>query len=167
VDQALAAGAQVDALVPLRYAPKRRATPPARAAANGDLEAVRLLLRRAPSNQLNQTAVGSLPAAGKAATRYTPLMVAACPNVLISDDLAPTLYRNWPLVTLYKGSLAVVRELLAAGADPTVRDSRGRTALALAAESGQPRMLRYLLDQGLRDLGAAGQVEPVVYRQKL
>ena len=46
------------------------------------------------------------------------------------------------------GNVAVVRTLLAAGADPTARQSGGWTALHAAARNGDPRMAELLLAAG-------------------
>src|SRR5262249_55214412 len=46
------------------------------------------------------------------------------------------------------GAAGVVRLLLAKGADPRARDSKGETTVFRAALSGDPEILRALLDQG-------------------
>ena len=49
---------------------------------------------------------------------------------------------------LRRGHIEVARLLLARGADPNAQDATGRTALAAAAEYGDPELVRVLLQAG-------------------
>lgn len=56
---------------------------------------------------------------------------------------------SWPLIRASRGGhAAVVRLLLAAGADPNLAEGEGITALTVAAEGGHLEVVRLLLEAG-------------------
>ncbi len=113
------------------------------AAVTADAPAVRLLLERgAKGKSLDQALV---VAAVHGSTEIVRMLVAkgADPNAQLENDLFP----QRPLIAAaYSDSLNadVVRFLLEHGADPTVKDARGKTPLDYARERGRTRVVGLL-----------------------
>ena len=100
----------------------------------GRLDVVRLLLDAGADPD-----VGNRLPVNSAESGYTPLMYAA------KRGLAP----NAPSV---QDSLDMVRALLAKGANPDTRSTRGTTALSVAQDYGNPEIAKLLLQGGAKEV---------------
>jgi ankyrin repeat protein len=129
-------------------------------------EAVEVLLKaEADVNSDNNGLAGPL-----GPPKLTPLMYAVYPSFLIPVSGGMPVTMNQGLEN--PGSAEFVRMLAAGKADLNVRDAQGRTPLTVAVLSGQPDLVRTLLDLGadpsptLDDKGGAQDLRPRLATQE-
>jgi ankyrin repeat protein len=118
------------------------------AAKNGDVEAVRALVKRGAD--VNAPAADGTTALHWASYRdaveTADLLIRAGARVDAANDLGAT-----PLwMASMNGSLAMVRRLLEAGAHPNLSLLLGETPLMIASRSGNPDVVRQLVDKGAK-----------------
>jgi ankyrin repeat protein len=118
------------------------------AAANGDLAAVRALLKQGTDAN---AARGDGATALHAAVHADRLDIA---GALLDAGAKATAADRYGVTPLYlasvNGSVDMLRRLLDAGADPNSADPGGETALMTAARTGAPGPLRLLLERGAK-----------------
>jgi ankyrin repeat protein len=116
------------------------------AAKNGDVNAVRSLLKRGADP--NQAAPDGSTAVHWAVHGDHLALLSALLDAGAKPD-AVTRYRIAPLtLAAQNGNAAIVERLLAAGANPDTTSGEGQTALMTAARNGNVAVLRTLLKRG-------------------
>jgi ankyrin repeat protein len=122
--------------------------PLAEAAARGDHNAVRALLRQ--GTDVNAARVDGSTAL-HAAVHADHIEIA---DTLLRGGANASAADRYGVTPLYlacvNGNAAMVRRLIDAGADPNGADPGGETALMTAARTGAPDVLRVLLERGAR-----------------
>lgn len=136
------------------------------AAANGDLELVRALIKAGAnvklSNQLGSSAITEAAIIGNAAILDALIKAGADPNYRTTDGETPL------MAAARSGKVEAAKVLLAAHADINAKETwGGQSALMWAAAQSQPEMVKFLAskDANLNDHGKVNQWERKIIQE--